>query len=486
MTSTKVDSEAILAEKMMSFAADPLGWVLWTFPWGEGILEEEDGPRTWQASVLDDVGKAIRSGDVPDLPYLLAVASGHGVGKSALVAWLILWGMSTKPHTKCVVTATTEAQLRTKTWSELSKWHRISINAHWFRYTATKLCYAEDAAEETWKADAVTWSDSNTIAFQGLHNKGKRIIVVFDEASGIDDGVWDVTEGALTDKDTEIFWFAFGNPNLNTGRFDGCWKMYRNQWRRRRLDSRKVEGANLKQIEIWEGIYGEDHDFFRVRVMGLPPKGDGGNFIGMGLVEAAMNRTIPKHSYEFAPLIIGCDPAWTGKDHLEIVARQGNMSWLLRSIPKNDNDVVIADILEEFQNDLGAAAVILDAGYGTGIWSIGKSRGYNNWHIVWFSGKTHDEECMNMRAKMWKSMRDWLKDGGCLPMDEDLKQDLISVDRKNRDDGKILLESKEEMRKNHKVSPNKGDALALTFGVKVRQPEEINMLDNLEYESDWD
>ena len=483
--SAKVDSEGILIEKMMSFADDPLGWVMWSFPWGTGILADEEGPRAWQASVLDDVGKAIRSGAVPDLPYLEAVASGHGVGKSALVAWLVMWGMSTKAHTKCVVTATTETQLRTKTWSELSKWHQLSINAHWFRYTATKLCYATPDGEETWKADAVTWSDSNTIAFQGLHNKGKRIIVIFDEASGIDDGVWDVTEGALTDKGTEIFWFAFGNPNLNTGRFDGCWKMYRNQWKRRRLDSRRVEGANLKQIAIWEDLYGEDHDFFRVRVMGLPPKGDGGNFIGLGSVEAAMARTLEKHSYDFAPLVIGCDPAWTGRDSLEIVARQGSMSWLLRSIPKNDNDVMIADILEEYQRDLGATAIILDAGYGTGIWSIGKSRGYKNWHIVWFSAKSHDPECVNMRAFMWKKMRDWIKDGGCLEMDEDFKQDLVSVDRKPKDDGKILLESKEDMKKAHKASPNKADALALTFGMNIISDDDASMLDNLEYESEW-
>jgi hypothetical protein len=483
----KVDSELILAERMRSYAADPLGWVRYVFPWGlPGDLEDESGPRNWQSKVLDEVGEAIRSGSVPDMPFLYAVASGHGVGKSALVSWLVLWAMSTMEGTKCVVTATTEAQLRTKTWSELSKWHNMMINSHWFRYTATKLCFAESEAEETWKADAVTWSDSNTIAFQGLHNKGRRIVVIFDEASGIDDGVWDVTEGALTDADTEIFWFAFGNPNHNTGRFDGCWKMYRNQWKTLRLDSRKVEGANLKQIEQWENLYGVDHDFFRVRVMGLPPKGEGGNLIGQDSVEAAMGRTLPAYSYDFAPMIIGVDPAWTGRDHLEIVARQGNMCWLLRSIPKNDNDVVIADIIEEYQTDLNADAVFIDGGFGTGIISIGKSRGYKNWHIVWFSGKTHDPECINLRAKMWKDMRDWIKDGGCLPDNEDLKQDLISVDRKARDDGKLQLESKDEMKKKHKLSPNKGDALALTFAAKVMMNSEVGMLDRIVYESEWD
>ena len=64
------------------------------------------------------------------------------------------------------------------------------------------------------------WNKNNTEAFAGLHNQGKRIVVVFDEASAIDDTIWEVTEGALTDSDTEILWLAFGNPTRNTGRFD--------------------------------------------------------------------------------------------------------------------------------------------------------------------------------------------------------------------------------------------------------------------------
>ena len=218
-----------------------------------------------------------------------------------------------------------------------------------------------------------------------------------------------------------------------------------------------------------------------MRVRGLPPIGEGGNLIGLKAVEDAMARTLPKSSYDFAPVIIGVDPAWTGRDSLEIVARQGMMSWLLKSIPKNENDVAVANLVAEFQDDLGAAAVFVDGGFGTGIWSVGKSQGRDNWHLVWFSGKTYDQECINLRAKMWKDLRDWIKNGGCLPDDEDLKTDLIAVKRKPRDDGKIQLVSKEDM----ELSPNKGDALALTFAMKVISDFDSKMLDNIVYESDW-
>ena len=481
----KTDAEAILAERILGFAQDPLSFVMYTFPWGqEGtILEDETGPRPWQRKVLEDMRFAYIEGRIPRMPYQHAVSSGHGVGKSCLTAWLILWAMSTMRDTKCVVTATTETQLRTKTWSELSKWHNLSINSHWFRYTATKLCFAEPEAEETWKADAVTWSETNTIAFQGLHNLGRRILVLFDEASGIHDAVWDATEGALTDEGTEIFWFAFGNPNFNTGRFDACWKMYRNFWRTVRIDSRNVEGSNKEQRKL----YGEDHDFFRVRVKGLPPKGEGGNLISLAVVEKAMARNLPESAYDYAPVIIGVDPAWTGLDNLEIVARQGMKAWVLRTIPKNDDDLMIANIVAEYQDDLDAQAVFVDGGGGTGIWSAGyHGQSRRDWHIIWFSGESDDEECINKRAEMWKKMRDWLKDGADIPQDEDFKQDLVSVDRKPRDDWKIQLESKEEMKKKLKASPNKADALALTFAMPVLSGDAARVLDDLEYESEWE
>ncbi|MGZ5905641.1 MAG: terminase, partial [Reyranella sp.] len=120
----------------------------------------------------------------------MAVASGHGIGKSALVAWIILWALSTVSDTRGIVTANTEGQLRTKTWPELAKWHALSTNKDWFTYTATSLHYsALPGRDKTWRVDAITWSENNTEAIAGLHNKGKRAFALFDEASSIADGV---------------------------------------------------------------------------------------------------------------------------------------------------------------------------------------------------------------------------------------------------------------------------------------------------------
>ncbi|MCP4450735.1 MAG: terminase, partial [Planctomycetes bacterium] len=222
-----------------------------------------------------------------------AIASGHGIGKSALVAWLILWAMSTKVDTKGVVTANTERQLKTKTWAELGKWHRLSICSHLFEFTATALFCSDKEFEKTWRVDQVVWSERNTEAFAGLHNKGNRILLVFDEASGIPDTIWEVSEGALTDEETEIIWVAFGNPTRNTGRFKTIFGRLRHRWKTRHIDSRQVPGTNKKQIQEWVDDYGEDSDFVRVRVKGVFPRAGSNQFIAGDVVEGAQKRKLP-------------------------------------------------------------------------------------------------------------------------------------------------------------------------------------------------
>src|SRR5690606_41437283 len=113
-----------LARELSVYYADPLGFVLYVFPWGKKgtRLAEEDGPDEWQIEVLDELGKAVREGqDVADaLPVLLAVASGHGIGKTALISWIILWFITTRDFPQIVVTAGKKDQLTSKTWRELA------------------------------------------------------------------------------------------------------------------------------------------------------------------------------------------------------------------------------------------------------------------------------------------------------------------------------------------------------------------------------
>jgi hypothetical protein len=465
--SQQIDPERRLVQKIASFKHDPLSFVIFSFPWGKGELKDFDGPDSWQKEVLEK----IRDGLLTLHEALrFAVASGNGPGKSALSAWLMLWALSTMADTRGVITANTENQLRTKTWAELAKWHRLFIAQHWFHFTATAIYSVDPKHEKTWRVDQVPWTENRSEAFAGLHNKGKRIIVIFDEASAISDTIWDVTEGALTDENTEILWFVFGNPTRNDGKFHECFTGAKHRWNCWQIDIRNSKLTNKEQIQKWVDDYGEDSDFVRVRVRGVFPNISDRQFIPNSYVEMARGKGLPLGSFNFAARIIAVEPAWTGGDEIVIGLRQGNMFKILAKYQKNDNDFILAGYIANFEDIEKADAVFVDMGYGTGIISAGKQM-RRNWILVPFGGTSNDPGFLNKRAEMWNLMKQWLKEGGAIPNDPVLCAELTGpeyyVKAIGANAGKIVLEAKEDMKKRGLSSPNRADCLALTFALPV-------------------
>ena len=458
------DDLMALASCMASCRDNPLRFVQIAFPWGEGELQDFLGPDEWQIDVLEqihkheiDASQALR----------IAIASGHGIGKSALVSWIILWALATQADTKGVVTANTENQLRTKTWAELAKWYRLFIGKHLFAMTATAIFSADKAHEKTWRVDAVAWSETNTEAFAGLHNKGKRVLLVFDEASAISDTIFEVSEGALTDSNTDIVWVCFGNPTRNTGRFKECFYKLRHRWYTRHIDARRCKMGNQEQFREWAEDYGEDSDFFRVRVRGEFPRAGENQFIDNDVVEQAMQNKLTPKQYNFAPYIIGVDPSFDGGDEFVIYGRQGARAWLLGAYPKNDNDARMAQIIADLEDKHKAQAVFIDKGYGTGLYSFGRTMG-RGWRLVAFGGADCRDGYKNKRAEMWDNMKQWLKNGASLDYDVKLRDDLIGIEAYVNEKGQLQLEKKTDMKRRGLHSPDRADALALTFAYPVR------------------
>lgn len=457
---------AELAAFFATFTHDPLGFVLGAFPWGEGELEGKY-PQQWQQELLKEVGLGLKTvGQV----IQEAISSGHGIGKSALVSWLIIWAMATFEDCKGVVTANTEKQLQTKTWGELAKWHRLFIAKDMFTYTATAYFSSDKLHEKTWRIDAIAWSENNSEAFAGLHNQGKRTLIIFDEASAIADIIWEVVEGATTDANTEIMWFVFGNPTRNDGRFHDCFTKFRNLWMHKQIDSRTVDISNKSQLQKWVDTYGEDSDFVKVRIRGIFPSSSDLQLISTDLAQAAMDRykTLNKKSYENLPVIFGVDPAWTGSDLLVAYMRQGNYSKILFTMLKNDDDVMVAGKLAALEDEYGMTRGFIDQGYGTGIYSQLKSIGRGSqWQLIAFNSKPNNDYYQNKRAEIWCEMKEWLKDGGCIEDKQEVYDDLIGPQAFINSRGKFQLESKDDMKDRGVQSPNYADALALTFAQPV-------------------
>jgi len=488
ITAEEEKAEIALIEDIASYEKDPYGWVLYAFKWGKEELEGYKGPDRWQTEVLQyirdqlQVGKLNAQGAV-NYVIQIAVASGNGPGKSALVAWIILWGLSTFEDTRGTVTANTETQLKTKTWAELSKWYRLCIIKHWFELTATAIYAKDPEHERTWRIDQVPWSEHKTEAFAGLHNKGKRILVIFDEASAIPDTIWEVTEGALTDTGTQILWLVFGNPTRNTGRFKECFAKLRHRWKQWQLDIRKSILVNQQKVKEWIEDLGIDSDWVRVHVLGLFPKAGDLQFIPTDLAESARGKQIEAHKYVFAPKIIGVDMAWTGGDEVVIGIRQGLVYRKLQKFAKNDDDTVIAAAVAKWEDQEKADGVIIDLGYGTGVYSIGKSMN-RQWLLCSFGSKSSTPGFANKRAEIWSKTKKWLEEGGCIPDEQQMVDDLTGPEAYPNLKGEIVLESKKQMKDRGLASPSNADALALTFAfpvVKKKSNEE-----NFGQKKEWD
>jgi hypothetical protein len=436
--------------------------VLFVWDWGHGDLEGETGPDEWQAEVLRDIGAAMRDSETA---VRYAIASGHGIGKTALCAWIIHWFMATRPGCAGDVTANTRDQLVNKTWRELAKWNKRAINGHWFEWTATAFRGAE--RPDTWFINAQPWSKERSEAFAGRHERD--VLMLFDEASAIDDIIWEVAEGAMTQRGA--LWFCPGNPTRNTGRFRECFGRYRNRWKTRQIDSRSAKMTNKAQIQQWIDDYGEDSDFVRVRVKGEFPRAGSTQFISGEVVDEAMSREPVCHMWE--PLVMGVDVARYGDDQSVIAFRRGRDAC---SVPwkkyRGVDTMTLAGEIARLADLHGVDAIFVDGvGIGAGVVDRLRQLGRRVFDVQSGgkpTGMYFDEpiKVKNKRVEMWAQMRQWLGIGA-IPDDNELEADLTGIEYGYDMDNALQLERVEDMKKRGLASPDNATALALTFAEPV-------------------
>lgn len=473
-----------LADEVARFYADPLGFVMFAYPWDEdpalhlvklpepwrSRYNSEYGPDAWFCELCDRISERVLAHSFDGVHAVdairEAIASGHGIGKSAGVAWIVDWIMSTRPFAKGTVTATTAPQLSSKTWAEIAKWTKKCITGHWFDITTGKgaMRMAHKDHAESWYCTAQTCQEENSEAFAGQHAADSTSFYIFDEASGVPDKIWEVAEGGLTDG--EPMFFAFGNPTQSTGEFRECFRSKRHRWNTQQIDSRTVQLTNKTTIQEWIDDKGADSDFVKVRVRGMFPAMSVKQFISEADVDAAFGRHLRIEQYGFAPKILTLDPAWDGGDELVFGLRQGLHFRILAVWDKNDNDGEVANVLARFEDEHQADGVIIDKGYGTGIYSFGQTMS-RDWLLADFGSASPDPGCLNLRAYMWNEAKKWLKNGGAIPKDQVLYDDLIGPMTVPKPNGIIQLESKEDMKRRKVPSPNRADALALSFAFPI-------------------
>ena len=192
--------------------------------------------------------------------------------------------------------------------------------------------------------------------------------------------------------------------------------------------------------------------------------------IPIDLVYKARGKHIPENDYAFAPLIFGVDVARFGGDACVIQPRRGLAAFPMQRVVGIDN-MTFASMLHRRICEERPEAVFIDAGRGEGV--IDRLRQLNSPSAVIevpFGGQALDHTVngyANRRAEMWDGMRKWLQQGGAIPNDYELTKELVAPTYTYDGQSRLKLESKETIRERVGFSPDRADALALTFAEPV-------------------
>ena len=417
-------------------------------------------PDAWQEEALKAIGTHSR----------VAIRSGHGVGKTALEAWICLWFLFTRPYPKIPCTAPTQRQLYDILWPEISKWmENAPVLQALFEWQKSKI--AANIAPERWFATARTASKPENMA--GFHEE--HILFICDEASGIDDRIFETIEGALTTSDSKLL--LCGNPTKNTGIFKRAFFEDRELYYTQKISCLDSERVMDEYSSLLIKQYGLDSDVVRVRVLGEFPKAEPDGLIALELIEAAMMRDSLNDDIKLGHTVfIGADIARFGDDETVICSRIGGRVLDMTHYNKRDTMETVGRILDTATRIMAtygkrkAAIYIDDDGVGGGVTDrlreVVYERGINASVIDCHNGgKANDSDhYANWATESWDSLRQRFVAGKVqLPQDDELAAQLSMRKYKVNSRGQMVLEEKSVHKKRTRRSPDRADALVLAF-----------------------
>ena len=398
----------------------------------------------------------------------VAVKSGHGTGKSTVLAWLIIWMLCCFDDVKVPLTAPSFQQLKDIVMPEVEKWRQKMLEP-WKSAISVKNNKVEINGINSF-CSARAGNKSNPEALQGFH--AVNLLFLIDEASGVFQGVFDIAQGSLSTSGARIIMMS--NPTRTSGYFFKAFHGDRESWQRLTfncLDSPIVDPEYIKNMRE---LYGVDSDIYRVRVLGEFPGGSDLQFIGVDIAEEALNRRYDPSVYNQAPRVLGVDVAAYGGDRSVIVERQGLYARVLWQIvgktPGYELATLVGEITKLLNTNLYQAVFIDMTGVGFGVVSDLRTLKYNPIGVQFGSSASDDKQYKNKRAECWGLMKVWLAEGGSIDSAEyadRIRDDLTGPDYQYDMQGRLQLEQKETMRKRGLASPDFVDALALTFAMPV-------------------
>ena len=411
-------------------------------------------PDEWQCQFLEAIARGDRK---------ITVRSGHGVGKSTASSWAMLWFFLTRSPVKVVVTAPTSAQLFDALFAELKRWVNELPDLLQQMVTVKQDRIVFNAAPDEMFISARTSRAEQPEALQGIHSD--HVMLVADEASGVPEQVFEAAAGSMSGHSAVTL--LLGNPTRSSGFFYDTHNRLASEWTVFKVGCQESPRVSDEYVAEMASRYGEDSNAFRVRVLGEFPRSDDDTMIPMELIESARQRDVAGNPY--ADVIWGLDVARFGSDSSALCKRQGN---IVIETPRRWKNLdlmqltgaVVAEYESLEEKDRPAEILVDSIGLGAGVVDrlieLGlPARGINVSESPSFGTKYR-----NLRAELWAKAKAWLERRDCfLPDDSQLVSELATVRYKFASNGKLQIESKEDLKKRGLKSPDVADSFVLTF-----------------------
>ena len=411
-------------------------------------------PDEWQCQFLEAIARGDRK---------ITVRSGHGVGKSTASSWAMLWFFLTRSPVKVVVTAPTSAQLFDALFAELKRWVNDLPDLLQQMVTVKQDRIVFNAAPDEMFISARTSRAEQPEALQGIHSD--HVMLVADEASGVPEQVFEAAAGSMSGHSAVTL--LLGNPTRSSGFFYDTHNRLASEWTVFKVGCQESPRVSDEYVAEMASRYGEDSNAFRVRVLGEFPRSDDDTMIPMELIESARQRDVAGNPY--ADVIWGLDVARFGSDSSALCKRQGN---IVIETPRRWKNLdlmqltgaVVAEYESLEEKDRPAEILVDSIGLGAGVVDrlieLGlPARGINVSESPSFGTKYR-----NLRAELWAKAKAWLERRDCfLPDDSQLVSELATVRYKFASNGKLQIESKEDLKKRGLKSPDVADSFVLTF-----------------------
>lgn len=414
----------------------------------------------------------------------VAVSSCQGAGKTSALVWLTFLFLLTQDDCRILITSPSYQQLGRVFSSEIAKWHSKMPEVFRNQFIITKDKVALKGKEGFQFASMVTASSDNEENLQGGHSES--YIILADEASGIDEHVFDLLLGTLGTGTGGRF-ILTSNPLRSSGRF---WEIFGKEldgWTRHYFSAYEAPRMNPEWIEEMKETYGEDSDIFRVRVLGKFPRASTSQYFPADLIQQAQNNRVDEYIYGRYPRICGVDIARFGDDMTVFVIRQGPRILDITKF-KGLDTMEVASKLFEYNTMWKPNTICVDSmGIGAGVYDRAKQLHLPVHQVVVAQKSTEPMEYANLRAQLYGLTKEWLQNGADIPSDKEVYEQFLSIEYGYNTKMQIQMVSKKDLKKRGIDSPDIVDAITLTHlhdafkrvgvaAVKAREVKKANYL----------